>query len=111
MASLEGYGPDRAVHPSRPAQARGHLRMTVQRMLYVAADAADAFVRTLLAAHNVPPEDAAIIAHCLVSADLRGVDTHGICRLPGYLDRVRKVLINARPKLAPKRVTPVAATL
>jgi len=80
-------------------------------MIYVAADAADAFVRGLLAAHNVPAEDAAIIAHCLVSADLRGVDTHGICRLPGYLDRVRRGLINARPNLAPKRVTPVAATL
>jgi len=80
-------------------------------MIYVAADAADAFVRALLATHNVPAEDAAIIAHCLVSADLRGVDTHGICRLPGYLDRVRRGLINARPNLAPKRVTPVAATL
>jgi len=83
---------------------------TAERV-YVAADAADAFVRALLAAHNVPAEDAAIIAHCLVSADLRGVDTHGICRLPGYLDRVRRGLINARPNLAPKRVTPVAATL
>ena len=83
----------------------------VTERVYVAADAADAFVRALLAAHNVSPEDAAIIAGCLVSADLRGVDTHGICRLPGYLDRVRKGLINARPQLVPKRVTPVAATL
>jgi len=80
-------------------------------MIYVAAEAADVFVRGLLAAHDVPPEDAAIIAACLVSADLRGVDTHGICRLPGYLDRVRRGLINVRPQLAPKRVTPVAAAL
>ncbi len=58
--------------------------------VYVAADAADAFVRALLATHNVPDQDAATIADCLVSADLRGVDTHGICRLPGYLDRVRR---------------------
>src|SRR5262249_56194048 len=54
---------------------------------------------------------AATVAACLVSADLRGVDTHGLARLPGYLDRVRRGLINARPALAPKRVTPVAATL
>src|SRR5919198_5473520 len=79
--------------------------------VYVASDAADTFVRALLTAHNVPAEDAAIIAGCLVSADLRGVDTHGICRLPGYLDRVRKGLINARPQLTPQRVTPVAAIL
>jgi len=51
------------------------------------------------------------IASCLVSADLRGVDTHGICRLPGYLDRVRRSLINPRPTLKPHRVTPVAASL
>src|SRR5882757_7025735 len=79
--------------------------------VYVSAEAADAFVRQLLVAHKVPDEDAAIIAGCLVSADLRGVDTHGICRLPGYLDRVRHGLINARPTLKPQRVTPVAATL
>src|SRR5258707_13273806 len=79
--------------------------------VFVSATAADEFVRHLLAAHNVPEDDGATIASCLVSADLRGVDTHGICRLPGYLDRVRKGLINARPQLTPKRVTPVAATL
>jgi LDH2 family malate/lactate/ureidoglycolate dehydrogenase len=83
----------------------------VTERVYLAAEAADSFVRALLAAHDVPATEAAIIAGCLVGADLRGVDTHGICRLPGYLDRVRKGLINVRPNLAPRRVTPVAATL
>src|SRR5262245_59567453 len=83
----------------------------VTERVYVAAEAADTFVRALLAAHSVPADDAVTIAHCLVGADLRGVDTHGICRLPGYLDRVRKGVINVRPTLAPRRVTPVAATL
>jgi len=36
-----------------------------------------------------------------VRADLRGVDTHGLTRLPGYLDRVRRGLINPKPKLFP----------
>lgn len=79
--------------------------------VYAAAVAADAFARSLLQAHGVSAEDAAIVAGCLVSADLRGVDTHGLCRLPIYLDRLRKGLINAKPNLAPKRVTPVAASL
>jgi LDH2 family malate/lactate/ureidoglycolate dehydrogenase len=78
---------------------------------YASALAADAFARSLLAAHGVPDEDAATIAGCLVKAELRGVDTHGLCWLPAYLDRVRKGLINPRPKLAVKRVTPVAASL
>src|SRR3954470_21177986 len=95
--------------PGRPiAMAQSEVR---QDLVYVAPEAADAFVRQLLVVHKVPDTDAVIIAGCLVSADLRGVDTHGICRLPGYLDRVRKGLINARPQLTPKRVTPVAATL
>ena len=79
--------------------------------VFVSATAAEEFVRGLLAAHGVPEQDGVTIASCLVSADLRGVDTHGICRLPGYLDRVRRGLINPRPTLKPHRVTPAAATL
>src|SRR4051812_23845962 len=82
-----------------------------QVRVYVAAADADEFVRWLLIAHGLPEADARTVAQCLVHADLRGVDTHGICRLPGYLDRVRRGLINATPKLEPKRVTPVAAAL
>lgn len=79
--------------------------------VYASALAADAFARSLLYAHGVPHDDAAIVASCLVSADLRGVDTHGLCRLPIYLERLRRGLINPRPALAPRRVTPVAAAL
>src|SRR5262249_8658821 len=81
------------------------------RLVYVRAEAVGAFVRALLAAHQVPAHDAATVAACLVGADLRGVDTHGAVRLPGYLERVRRGLINPRPILNPKRVTPVAAAL
>jgi LDH2 family malate/lactate/ureidoglycolate dehydrogenase len=79
--------------------------------VYADAGAADAFARRLLVAHGVPDDDAAIVAACLVSADLRGVDTHGLCRLPGYLDRLRRGLINPSPMLTPERVAPAAAAL
>jgi LDH2 family malate/lactate/ureidoglycolate dehydrogenase len=59
----------------------------------------------------VPGPDAAIIAKCLVLADLRGVDTHGLMRLPGYLERLRRGLINPAPELAVERKTPVVGTL
>lgn len=83
----------------------------VSDRVYVAAAAAEAFGHSILLAHGLPDKDARRVAQCLVSADLRGVDTHGLCRLPGYLDRVRRGLINVRPELAPERVTPVAARL
>src|SRR5437763_17048969 len=80
-------------------------------LVYAAPAAVEEFARRLLRAHGLDEKDATTVARCLVHADLRGVDTHGIARLPGYLDRVRRGLINARPELKPRRVTPVAAEL
>src|SRR5215510_3688516 len=84
---------------------------TKAERVFAVPTAADSFARRLLIAHGVREADAATVAGCLVSADLRGVDTHGLCRLPGYLDRVRRGLINPRPVLKAERVTPVAAAL
>src|SRR5262245_28582484 len=77
--------------------------------VYAAAETVRSFTRALLAAHRVPDDDARIVAECLVKADLRGVDTHGAVRLPIYLSRLRRGLINPRLRLEPKRITPVAA--
>src|SRR5580704_7827250 len=61
---------------------------TIQDPFYADADAAEAFGRRLLVAHGLPEDDAATVARCLVRADLRGVDTHGLQTLPHYLERV-----------------------
>lgn len=45
---------------------------------------------------NVPYEDAREAGDCLVLADLRGVDSHGVIRLPVYAGRIRKNIVNAR---------------
>src|SRR5262245_34383698 len=82
-----------------------------QDFVRVDAAEAEAFGQRLLTHHGLAPEHAAIVAHCLVRADLRGIDTHGLQFLPQYLARVRRGLINPRPVLSPRRVTPVAATL
>src|SRR5439155_22115981 len=100
----EGQAGERDQALMAPPQAKAGLG-------YASAVAADAFARSLLHAHGIPDDDAATVAGCLVSADLRGVDTHGLCRLPIYLERVRAGLINAKPNLNLERVTPVAATL
>jgi LDH2 family malate/lactate/ureidoglycolate dehydrogenase len=84
---------------------------TTQGPFYVDAEAAEAFGRRLLVVHGVPDEDAATVARCLVRADLRGVDTHGLQTLPHYLARVRRGLINPRPNLKVERVTPMIGAL
>ena len=65
-----------------------------QGPLYAKVEAAEAFGRRLLVAHGLSEEDAATMTGCLVRADLRGIDTHGLQFLPQYLDRVRRGLVN-----------------
>jgi LDH2 family malate/lactate/ureidoglycolate dehydrogenase len=80
-------------------------------LIYVSATSVFDLIFALLVAHKVPLDDARIVAGCLVSADLRGVDTHGLLRMPGYLDRVRRGLINTQPKIEIKSVTPVVVSV
>src|SRR5215467_5129978 len=84
---------------------------TASGPFYVDAEAAQSFGRQLLVAHGLSEEDAATVAHCLVLADLRGVDTHGLQTLPHYLERVRRGLINPRPDLKVERVKPMVGSL
>ena len=52
-------------------------------------DEVEAFMRAGFEAVGVPPEEAAVCADVLVSADKRGVDSHGVGRFkPIYLDRI-----------------------
>src|ERR1035437_8468414 len=82
-----------------------------QGPLYAKAGAAEAFGRRLLVAHGLSEEDAATMTGCLVRADLRGVDTHGLQFLPQYLDRLRRGLVNPKPDLVVERVNPMVGAL
>ena len=75
------------------------------------ADAArlEAVVTAIFAGIDVPAEDAAAVAHYLVLADLRGVGTHGISRIPVYADRLRRGLVRARPDIRVTHPMPAAA--
>ena len=60
-----------------------------QKTILVRHDDAEAFVISLLQAEGVRPDDAKVVANALVQADLRGVESHGINRIPSYLARIR----------------------
>lgn len=60
------------------------------------ADYAAAVVERL----GVPAADAREVADCLVLAELRGVDSHGLIRLPVYARRVKAGVVKARPAIA-----------
>ncbi len=48
------------------------------------------FTRSLFEAAGVPREDASIVAHSLVEANLCGHDSHGVMRVPQYLEFIRE---------------------
>jgi ureidoglycolate dehydrogenase (NAD+) len=69
------------------------------------------FCRQVLLQAGLGEEDAATVADSLVAADLRGVATHGVMRLPIYVERLRRGLIAARPAIRVRRTGPATATL
>lgn len=56
-------------------------------------------------------EHAALASEVLVSADLRGIDSHGIARLSGYVRLWEAKRINARPNIRVVHETPSTAVV
>ncbi|WP_443939995.1 Ldh family oxidoreductase [Pedobacter sp. MW01-1-1] len=56
-------------------------------------------------------EDAALATDVLIRADLRGVDSHGVARLSGYVRLWQKQRINATPNIKIVHETPTTATI
>jgi LDH2 family malate/lactate/ureidoglycolate dehydrogenase len=75
----------------------------------VTASNAQSFVEGVLIGNGVPPENAAIVAKHLVQADLRGVDTHGMNRIPSYMARVRQGVLDPKATPSLTKLTPVVA--
>src|ERR1035437_1630133 len=46
-----------------------------------------------------PEKDAVLAATALLSADLRGIDSHGVARLPGYVRLWEAKRANTRPDI------------
>jgi ureidoglycolate dehydrogenase (NAD+) len=55
--------------------------------------------------------DARLIAETLVAANLRGVDSHGVVRLPHYATRLRNGTVKPRPNITVRRTAPSAAVV
>jgi LDH2 family malate/lactate/ureidoglycolate dehydrogenase len=70
---------------------------------------AEAFVIELLKASGLSKKNAEIVANGLVQADLRGVESHGINRIPSYLARIRNGVLNPKAEPAVNQLTPVVA--
>jgi len=68
-------------------------------VVYVKADDLRKFAHEVLVKVGVPDEYAKIVADHLVLAELRGISSHGIMRLPLYVEGIMKGEINPKPQI------------
>jgi LDH2 family malate/lactate/ureidoglycolate dehydrogenase len=66
----------------------------------VGAASLRANVAGIFAGLGLPAADAKVVADSLVDADLRGVSSHGVVRVPTYVKGIQSGSINPRPHLA-----------
>ena len=69
------------------------------------------FTEQIFLAIGCPPTDATLATETLLSADLRGVDSHGVARLSGYVRLWEAGRINATPRVGVTYETPSTAVV
>lgn len=76
---------------------------------YFRADDLTGYATAMFLSTGMSEADARLIAQDLVKANLRGVDSHGVSRIPMYLERLRRGLVNPRPDISVNRVAGAVA--
>ena len=79
--------------------------------LRVMPDPLESFTTRVFETLNLPSDDAALIAQCLVGVDLRGVSSHGTRQLRRYVPEFRDGLVNTKPQIRAVNDTPVCSVL
>jgi L-2-hydroxycarboxylate dehydrogenase (NAD+) len=69
------------------------------------------FARQVFLKIGCSDEDALLATNVLLSADLRGIDSHGIARLSGYVRLWEAKRVNAQPRISTLHETPSTATV
>jgi hypothetical protein len=82
-----------------------------QDSILIAKSELTAFVTAIFQAVGLSKEHAAEWARMLVWANLRGTDSHGIIRIPRYIDLINAKSINAAPNIRVERRTAAAVVL
>jgi LDH2 family malate/lactate/ureidoglycolate dehydrogenase len=70
-----------------------------------------AFTKKIFLGMGCSDEHAALAADVLLLSDLRGIDSHGVARLVGYVRLWEKKRINAKPYITIVHETPTTATV
>lgn len=69
------------------------------------------YVRRVFAAAGIGPEEATLVADVLVSADLRGIRSHGLARIGYFMVRMERGTINRTPNMRLEQGSDTTAVL
>ena len=86
-------------------------RTVSETTVRMSVPALTAFIENVLHAVGVPRDDGAIVADCLLTANLSGVDSHGVVRLAHYVRRLSNGSIQARPEMRYERASTAVGRL
>lgn len=76
----------------------------MSKVTYFSVDELSAFATKIFTGTGMSEPDAATIARDLVKANLRGIDSHGVSRIPMYVERLQRGLVNPKPKIGIRKV-------
>ena len=62
-------------------------------------------VKNIFINHGLNYAHAEISSNCIIQAELVGAHSHGLARIKMYCDRIKKKLINPRPKIKIKKIS------
>ncbi|MHB9097355.1 MAG: Ldh family oxidoreductase [Syntrophales bacterium] len=87
------------------------MSTTDERTVLIAEADLNDFGREILKKLDLPANEAGLVADCIVEADLRGVHSHGMIRLPVYVRRLQAGVFNPRPDIRVVRETRTTAVV
>ena len=91
-------------------EQRGNFAKQQKRMI-INEQQLRKFTYAIFQAIGCPDQDAALATDVLVSADLRGIDSHGVARLSGYVRLWENDRLNPKPNIQVVHETPTTATV
>lgn len=78
----------------------------VQTEVRVAWEPLSEFTKKVFVQAGLPPQDAATETGALIWANLRAVDSHGVLRIPWYVENIDKGVMNPKPNIRVEKETP-----
>jgi len=82
-----------------------------QGEIRVSEKALKEFTKEVFVRVGMSPQDAEIEADVLMWANLRGVDSHGVLRIPWYVGNVDRGIMNLKPKIRVVKETPATMVI